>query len=146
MEVAASAFDERTTGYGCGPDGCTPENTRDGNLDDNSRWSCKGDLIEDDGGCCIEYFFGEPQDILRLDIAFYKGTERTRTLNVYGNDEFLVQIEASGASDEYEAFALDSYQITDLTLCLDEPESTGDDWISITEVGFRFFRSRIVTC
>ncbi|CAN0537357.1 unnamed protein product, partial [Scytosiphon promiscuus] len=70
------------------PDGCTPENTRDTSLDANSRWSCKGDLVEGNGGCCIDYSFEEPQDIVSLDIAFHRGTDRTRTLDVYENGDF----------------------------------------------------------
>lgn len=135
VTVGASAYDERTEGYGCSPDGCKPDNTRDGNLDYESRWSCKGDLLEGDRGCCIEYFFEEPQDIVRLDIVFHKGTERTRVLNVYNNDEYYSQIESSGSSSDYEEFALDSDETAALALCLDDPENTGDDWLSLTEVG-----------
>ena len=136
VTVEAVAFDERTAGSGCSPDGCTPENTRDSSLDANSRWSCKGDLVKGDGGCCIEYFFDEPQDIVDVNIAFHKGAERTRTLNVYNNGDFFTQIVSSGSTNGYEEFGLDSDETADLTLCLDDSMSDSD-WLSITEVGAR---------
>ena len=135
MLVEVSAFDERTEGFGCSPDGCTADNTRDGNLDANSRWSCKGDLVEaDDGLCCVKYSFEDPQNIARMEMAFYKGTERTRTLNVYDNGDFHSQIQSSGSSIDFEKFALNTDETVNLTICLDNPNSIGDEWLSITEV------------
>ena len=135
MGVAATAFDKRTSGHGCSPDGCTAENTRDSNLDANSRWSCRGNLVKGRGGCCIKYYFEEPQDIVRLNVAFHRGTENIRTLNVYNNGEFHTQIESSGATLEYQEFAVNTDETADLSLCLDDPESNTRTWLSITEVG-----------
>lgn len=132
--MEAVAFDERTAGSGCSPDGCTAENTRDDSLDANSRWSCKGDLVKGGGRCCIEYSFVEPQDIVNMNIAFHKGTERTRALDVYNNGDLFTEIESSGSTNGYQGFVLDSDETADLTLCLDDSMS-GSDWLSITEVG-----------
>ena len=119
-------------------------NTRDSSLDANSRWSCKGDLVEGDGGCCIEYYFEEPQDIVRVDIAFHKGTENIRTLNVYNNGELHTQIESSGSTFEYQEFAINTDETADLSLCLDDYESNTDMWLSITEVGTGSFKYALV--
>ncbi|CAN0476352.1 unnamed protein product, partial [Scytosiphon promiscuus] len=88
--------------------GCIPENTRDGSRSSNSRWSCKGDILDDDDeGCWIEYYFDEPQDIEEVRIAFHRGTENTRTLNVYDNGWYHSQIESSGETNGYQTFDLD---------------------------------------
>ena len=134
VEVEASGLDERTSGSGCSLDGCRPENTRDDSLDGNSRWSCKGDLVDGNGGCCIEYHFDEPQDIVTMNIAFHRGTVRTRILNVYDNGDFHSQIESSGLTNDFQGFALNSDETADITLCLDDSASDAE-WLSITEVG-----------
>lgn len=133
VTVEASAFDERTSGSGCSPNGCTPGNTRDNSLDANSRWSCSGNLVEGDGGCCIEYSFEEPQDIVDMNIAFHRGTRRTRTLNVFDNGDFHSQIVSSGSTNGFEAFVLNSDETADITLCLDDSASDSV-FLSITEV------------
>ena len=132
--VDASAFDTRTSGSGCSPDGCRPENTRDDSLDANSRWSCRGILVDGNEGCCIVYYFDEPQDIVTMNIAFHRGTVRTRLLNVYDNGDFHSQIESSGLTNDFQAFALNSDETADITLCLDDSMSD-TEWLSITEVG-----------
>lgn len=88
--ISATAYDMRpgsaSGGVGCGEvggDGCTPANSRDGVASDvESRWSCAAKLVDGDGPCQIEYTFGEPQDIVDIQVAFWKGDERTRTLEV----------------------------------------------------------------
>lgn len=39
-------------------------------------------LTDPEGPCQIVYMFGEPQDIVDIQIAFYKGGERTREVAV----------------------------------------------------------------
>ena len=98
VDVAATGFDQRTGGSGCSPNGCVPENTRDTSFSANSRWSCQGDILDSanaDEGCCITYFFEEPQDIVRLRMAFHKGDEDTRTLDVYDNGNYHSTITSS---------------------------------------------------
>ena len=135
VEVAASAYDERTSGKGCSPDGCIPENNRDKSLSNNSRWSCKGDVIDGhDEGCSIEYYFDEPQDIVTIRIAFYEGTKRTRTLNVFDKGAYHSQIQSSGETDRYQTFYLDIDNTEELRLYLDDWESNSDVWLSLKEV------------
>lgn len=135
VAVTATAFDERTSDPGCSPDGCTAENTRDSSLDANSRWSCRGDLVGGDGGCCVEYSFEEPQDIVRMDIAFHRGAENVRTLDVFNNGEFLSQIESSGSTLGYQEFVVNTDETAGLSLCLADPETNTRTWLSMTEVG-----------
>ncbi|CAN0554389.1 unnamed protein product, partial [Laminaria digitata] len=92
---------------GCSPDGCKPYNTRDGDLSSNSRWSCQGDDLSHRDGCWIEYSFEEPLDLVEMRIAFYKGDENTRTLEVYGGGGFRGTITSSGETDGFQTFPLD---------------------------------------
>ena len=80
-----------------------------------------------------------------MNIAFYKGTERNRTLQVYDNDIFHSQITSSGSTHGYEKFALDSDETADLTLCLDD-SAPNSEWLSITEVCTRRQQAVWVHC
>ena len=90
VSVTATGYDERpgrSAGMnGCGEDGgggCEAANSRDGIASEvESRWSCAPSLVEGGGPCQIEYTFAEPQDIVGIQVAFWKGDERTRTLDV----------------------------------------------------------------
>lgn len=129
--VSANGYDERTSGFGCSPDGCVAANTRDGSL--FSRWSCKEDLL---GGinCEITYTFGEPQDIAVMRIAFYKGSQRTRRLKVKVNGSTDSIIESSGQTDNFEDFELETIDTNEVTF--EALGLRGEDWISFTEVEF----------
>lgn len=88
--VSANAYDTRPGGdsgdVGCGEDGCTPTLSRDGiTTGTESRWACAQKLVPDGSVCEIEFTFGEPQDIVDVEVAFYKGDERSRTLEVGHN-------------------------------------------------------------
>ena len=125
----ANAYDTRTSGYGCAPDGCEAANTRDGDF--STRWSCMEDLL-DGKNCEITYTFEEPQDIVRILIAFYKGDERTRELKVKINGSGQYVINSSGETTEFESFEINADETETLTLeGLDLP---GKGWIAITEV------------
>ena len=130
VTVGANAYDDRTSGAGCSPDGCTPENTRDGSRTSNSRWSCKEDL--EDENCKITYYFEEAQDIVRMRIAFHKGNENQRWLRVKLNGSTHSTIESSGETLGYQNFALNSDETEDLSL--EAVSLDGDEWISIKEV------------
>lgn len=143
MEVNASAYDERTSKKGCRPDGCTPEKTRDGRRGANSRWSCKGEIVEGDGGCCIEYHFDDPQNIVFVSIAFYKGAKNSVTLDLYNNGELHSQITSSGSTNGYQDFGINTEETADIKLCLGGQENNDSQWLSITEVGARRFRMTI---
>ena len=90
--VTATGYDARAGMYGfdagcgeAGGEGCVPANTRDGIASEvESRWSCASKLVENDGPCQIEYTFAQPQDIVGIQVAFWKGSERVRTLRVRG--------------------------------------------------------------
>ena len=129
VAVVANTFDTSTSGNGCAPDGCTAANTRDGDI--STRWSCKEDLL--DINCEIMYTFEEPQNIVRMLIAFYKGDERTRELNVKLNGSTQSIIQSSGETDGFESFELETDETE--TLTLEAVNLQGDEWISITEVG-----------
>ena len=135
----ASGYDTRTSGNGCSPDGCTPENTRDNNLDANSRWSCQGDSLDDDdiNGCWLDYYFDEPQDIVRMRIAFHKGNENTRSLDVYEDGHYHSTITSSGSTLGYQNFLLDTDKTNRIRLRLDRYSTNTDVWLSITEVRYR---------
>lgn len=93
VSVIANAWDERagsdSGGPGCGESGCLPELAHDGigEEDIESRWSCSNDIVPDGGKCKIEFTFGSPQDIVDVEVDFWKGDERTRTLEVCMCDE-----------------------------------------------------------
>ncbi|CAN0298091.1 unnamed protein product, partial [Ectocarpus fasciculatus] len=88
--VSATAHDVRPGSHGgevgCGEVGglgCAATNTRDGIYSEiESRWSCSTKLLDDEGPCQIEFTFAEPQAIEDIQVAFWKGNERTRTLLV----------------------------------------------------------------
>lgn len=88
VTVSASAYDERPgesgDDVGCGEDGCLPDLAHDGigEEDVESRWSCAKDIVSDGGQCEIEFTFGSPQHIMDVEVAFWKGEERARTLKV----------------------------------------------------------------
>lgn len=68
---------------GCGQDGCAPRLSRDDISDDpESRWSCAQMIVPDGGLCEIEFVFQDPQDIKEVQVAFWKGDVRSRTLEV----------------------------------------------------------------
>ena len=92
VAVTATGYDARPVGEsGCGEDGgdgCAPAKSRDGiSSDVESRWSCSPKLVEGGGPCRVEYTFAEPQDIVDIQVAFWKGDERVRTLRVRCSQE-----------------------------------------------------------
>ena len=138
VDVGANGYDTRTSDDGCSPNGCVPPNTRDVDLRGNSRWSCQGDILDnsdDDGGCCITYYFEELQDIFRMRVAFHKGDENTRTLDVFDNGDHHSKITSSGSTRSYQIFYLYTDETKEMKLCLDDSERNTDVWLSITEVG-----------
>lgn len=81
VSVNANAYDTHFSGNnGCGDTGCLPGLTRDSSTIPESRWSCSKKLGE--GNCYLEFEFDSPQDVISMNIAFYKGDERTRKIEV----------------------------------------------------------------
>ena len=137
VDVDANGYDERTSGSGCRPSGCVPYNTRDDEPWSNSRWSCKGEILDKsdrDDGCCIWYTFEEPQDIEEVSIAFDRGTERTRCLDVFSNGKKIDTINSSGTTSDFEWFNIYTDETKELRFCLCDPKWNENVWLSITEV------------
>lgn len=90
VNISTTAHDTRpgssSGDVGCGEadgDGCAAANTHDGIISDiESRWSCATMLVPDEGPCQIAFSFADPQDIVNIQVAFWEGNERTRTLDV----------------------------------------------------------------
>ena len=126
---------------------CIRDSTRDNNREANSRWSCQGDGLDssdDDEGCWIDYYFDEPQDIIRVRIAFHQGTSRTRTLDVYDNGDFHSTITSSGTTNGYQNFLLNTDETYNIRLRLNNFSSNSDVWLSLTEVRPVFSRALCV--
>ncbi|CAM9254998.1 unnamed protein product [Ectocarpus sp. 13 AM-2016] len=141
VTVTTNAFDTRTDDDGCTPDGCTAENTRDGDLTDNSRWSCSAALVEAAGGaageeCQIVFELGEAQLVTSVSVAFFKGDTRTRTLNINVNGELLEVVTSSGTTSGLETFELDAGAGAPgvLSLGMESSGLTADEFLSIMEV------------
>lgn len=91
----ATAHDTRagrsSEDVGCGVEGeggCEPVLAHDGDSSEiESRWSCATKIVEGGAPCEIEFLFDEPQDIVDIEVAFWKGDQRTRTLEVSGGGE-----------------------------------------------------------
>ena len=66
---------------------------------------------------------------------FYKGTENSRTLNVYDNGGYHSQVESSGSTNGYQSFYLDTDDTEELRLYLDDWQSNPSVWLRTKEVG-----------
>lgn len=141
VTVSANAFDERTDADGCAPAGCAAENTRDGDLTDVSRWSCSSELVAAGGGaageeCQIVYEFSDAQPVRSVAVAFLKGDERTRTVNVNVNGVLHAVVESGGATSGLETFELEGAEGV-LSLGLESAGLAADEFLSIIEVCVR---------
>ncbi|CAN0252790.1 unnamed protein product [Ascophyllum nodosum] len=135
VTVRANVYDERTLDDGgCDPDGCEPSKTRDSDIDGGSRWSCARSL--EDKTCRLTFEFDSAQDIVEINIAFYKGDERTRAFKVKtwdtSGDKITTEFTSGGETDGFEAFSLGSDETTKLAIFPASPNE--DDWLSISEV------------
>ncbi|CAM9175809.1 unnamed protein product [Ectocarpus sp. 13 AM-2016] len=137
--VTASAYDDRpgegAGDVGCGEMGCLPDLAHDGvgEEDTESRWSCAEEIVPDGGQCEITFTFDSPQDITDVQVAFWKGDERTRTLKVKINGDKI------GEYESYPGSAFNSFGIQENGVHTVAMESVGidrDDWISLLEVRF----------
>ena len=92
ISTSANGYDERpgadSGDSGCQVGGCVPELTRDGvtTADAESRWSCAAKLTPGGVPCAIDFVFEDPQDIMAVEVSFYKGDERSRTVEVSSRD------------------------------------------------------------
>ncbi|CAM9353581.1 unnamed protein product [Ectocarpus sp. 13 AM-2016] len=137
--VTASAYDDRpgegAGDVGCGEMGCLPDLAHDGvgEEDTESRWSCAEEIVPNGGQCEITFTFDSPQDITDVQVAFWKGDERTRTLKVKINGDKI------GEYESYPGSTFNSFGIQENGVHTVAMESVGidrDDWISLLEVRF----------
>ncbi|CAN0540732.1 unnamed protein product, partial [Ectocarpus sp. 8 AP-2014] len=136
--VSATAQDVRSGSnsddVGCGEVGglgCTATNTRDGIFSDmESRWSCATILVPDEGPCQIEFTFAEPQNIVDIQVAFWKGNDRTRTLEVHVNGE-LTNTHESYADSTFNTLGVTATEAS--TVVLESVALHSDEWISLLE-------------
>ncbi|CAM9762395.1 unnamed protein product, partial [Ectocarpus fasciculatus] len=137
--VSATAYDVRpgssSGDVGCGEVGglgCTAANTRDGIVSDiESRWSCATSLVPDEGPCQIEFTFAEPQDIVDIEVAFWKSNERVRTLEVHVNGE-LTHTHESYADSTFNTLGVTATEAS--TVMLESVALLSDEWVSFIEV------------
>eukprot|EP00903_Cladosiphon_okamuranus_P014618 g13556.t1 len=137
--VTATAHDMRpgasSAMVGCGEaggDGCAPALTRDGiSSEVESRWSCSPKLVDGEEPCQIEYTFAEPQDIIDIQVAFWKSNDRIRTLEVHF-DGVRVHTHESYADFTYNKLGVSGSGVT--TVTLESIELLPDEWISLIEV------------
>ncbi len=125
VSVAATAHDERpgrsNDEVGCGETGeggCEPYLAHDGDSGEiESRWSCATKIVEDGAPCEIEFLFDEPQDIVDIRVAFWKGDQRSRTLEVrWGGGGREERVRALGGGRGYVAHPRDTVARTNETL------------------------------
>ncbi|CAN0315494.1 unnamed protein product, partial [Scytosiphon promiscuus] len=80
----------------------------------------------------ITFDFATAQDIDTLNIYFYRGDERVRTLKVTDNNGLYQIITSSGTTDGFESFNIYTDETSSLTM---EALGLGStDWISMNEV------------
>ena len=131
VSASANGWDTRVDGDGCSPSGCVPSNVLDGSFDDVSRWSCSA-KVSDVDACELTLEFDEPQDIVRMRMAFYKGDERTRSLNVWVDGVYTHTIMSSGRTTGYETYDLIAPGAKTVVLQASGLQDSG--WLSISEV------------
>ncbi|CAM9816260.1 unnamed protein product [Ectocarpus sp. 12 AP-2014] len=138
VSVSATAHNVRpgrsSSEVGCGEAGgnCAAANARDGiSTDIESRWSCASKLLGDEGPCQIEFSFAEPQNIVDIKVAFWKGNERVRTLEVYVNGE-LTHTYESYADSTFNTLGVTADEAN--TVMLESVSLLSNEWISLIEV------------
>ena len=108
----------------------TPGNTVDGDL--GTRWSAEGD------GRWIEWDLGAPHDLVRVEIAFYKGDGRVATFDLEVATEegaftrVLDRQRSSGATTQLETFDLPAVSARFVRYV--GHRNDGNEWNSLTEV------------
>ena len=79
-----------------------------------------------------------------MRIAFHRGDENTRSLDVFDNGDQHSTITSSGSTLGYQNFELNTDETEDIKLCLDNPNENTNVWLSITEVRWRSSRPSCV--
>lgn len=133
VTASANGWDTRTSGFGCAPSGCVASNAVDGSLDPASRWSCNS-VVSNVNACELTLELDAPQDIEAINIALWKGNERTRTIDIWVDGELASTIESSGTTEDYERYALVAIEAT--TVVLQAVGVVDNGWLSILEVRY----------
>ncbi|CAM9670498.1 unnamed protein product [Ascophyllum nodosum] len=133
VAVDASLYDTTlSVDGGCDPIGCVGNLTRDGDITStDSRWSCKPELSSStDSTCSITYSLSDSLSIEGLNIAMYKGDERTRTVDIYVDGVIVITWTSSGTTLDFETVTLGvAGSNIELRGVLEDSE-----WLSIMEV------------
>lgn len=120
-----------------GHDGNIPENTLDNDPGFNTRWSANGN----DGSQWIRYDFGSSITLSGLNIAFYKGNQRTTYFQVESSDNGntwtnrLGTTSSSGNTTSNELFNFPS-DVTARYFRIVGYGNSSNTWNSITDVKF----------
>ncbi|CAM9160508.1 unnamed protein product [Ectocarpus sp. 4 AP-2014] len=133
VTVAAPLYDTTVTASdgGCSPTGCIGDNTRDGDATSlESRWSCKPALGDAGSVCRITYGLGIQYQLTGLNIAMYRGDERTRTLEINIDNLPYTVWTSSGTTTDFETIEVDTMgRWIEIVGVLEDSE-----WLSIMEV------------
>ncbi|CAM9160433.1 unnamed protein product [Ectocarpus sp. 4 AP-2014] len=116
---------------GCDPSGCVAELTRDGDATSlESRWSCQPALGDAGSVCRITYGLGIQYQLTGLNIAMFKGDERTRTLEINIDNLPYTVWTSSGTTTGFETIDVDTMgRWIEIVGVLEDSE-----WLSIMEV------------
>lgn len=135
VSVRANAWDLDN----CSRDGCSPELTRDKNLDNSSRWSCQYNLAQET--CKIWYSFDEgPRSIAGIRIKFFEGEERTYRFKFIAYDGDSEQFDNTFTStmssllgDGYENFNFKGNPYKSDSFSLEAVDLENSEWLGIIE-------------
>lgn len=83
--------------------------------------------------CELTLMLAEPQDIVEIRIAFWKGDTRIRELNIFVDGVYVSTIVSSGMTMGYETYELVASQASMVLVQANEPLAD-NGWLSITGV------------
>eukprot|EP00904_Undaria_pinnatifida_P008296 jgi/Undpi1/4597/HiC_scaffold_18.g07951.m1 len=135
VDAAATSYDGNPGvdfgNTGCGTDGCLPALAHDSDSSTlESRWSCS---IPDGGVCVVTFTFGDPVDLKNVQVAFYKGEERTRWLKIGINGDEIGTFE-SYIGSTFNSFDIEETGVESVTM--EAVGITTGEWIALLEVRF----------
>ncbi|CBJ29586.1 Likely pseudogene [Ectocarpus siliculosus] len=129
VTATADLYDDRLGDtVGCDPDGCTAALTRDGDMSEDSRWSCAPEL---GGLCSISYDLGAEYSIDELQLAMYQGDTRVRTVDVAVDGDLVTTWTSSGTTSGFES--VDMSGATGQVVTITGAELSDSEWLSIVE-------------
>lgn len=105
-------------------DGNVPENTIDGSL--STRWSANGN------GQWIKYELGAKKTVSSVNIAWYKGADRSSIFKIFVGSTEVYSGTSSGSTTQLEEYTFT--ETTGNTITIYGHGNTSNSWNSITEV------------